>query len=622
MKKLFTLAAAVLASMAMMAQTTIFSAAPATSSQIKQNAAGVYEFTSAQATVTGGHMFMAHNDGTSARKYTDKQSNQAVFTLDGSKSWFTIKLNVALQEGDTIIVEALTNGAGETNARGVWVALGSVVVRPSEAPACALLAQSETGKEFVAVKHIIQSTDDICGKDSISIWRATGNSTYFKSITIVRPEQKTVVSTVETLTNAKINGVALDPNFLSELTETGSVEVFNAYTTAPTVTFTKHVVITYDDESTKQSDVDVEVVAEALGSNQWTANITLNGADAYSITMQRAAAYTVTYKLADETVLGTEVVAAGGHLAEYAQYETMPLAEFQGWYTDAELTSEADLTAAVYADLTLYGKFVKAYAQSLNIEQLVLDESTGADIASILTNHGFAYAHIDALDSLNDLENKTNRNYAFLGLKLKTAGAYIQFHLQAGKTLAVKFGNLTNPIAVTIDGEAQANHTEGAFLLEAAEADRLIELKTTNKATVVLQQIMIGEPIVDVILPDPSAYLITIAESENGTVTANWDNKKYRTPVGATVTLNFTPAEGYIVMSCTVNGTEIHQSAPGAAITFEMPAEDVTIATTFSLPTAIDNAEAAVKAEKVIRDGQVLILRDGKIFNALGAEVK
>ena len=38
--------------------------------------------------------------------------------------------------------------------------------------------------------------------------------------------------------------------------------------------------------------------------------------------------------------------------------------------------------------------------------------------------------------------------------------------------------------------------------------------------------------------------------------------------------------------------------------------------------TAIDNTDAAVKATKVLRDGQVLILRDGKFFNALGVEVK
>lgn len=39
-------------------------------------------------------------------------------------------------------------------------------------------------------------------------------------------------------------------------------------------------------------------------------------------------------------------------------------------------------------------------------------------------------------------------------------------------------------------------------------------------------------------------------------------------------------------------------------------------------PTAINNTEAEIKATKVLRDGQVLILRDGKFFNTLGVEVK
>ena len=38
--------------------------------------------------------------------------------------------------------------------------------------------------------------------------------------------------------------------------------------------------------------------------------------------------------------------------------------------------------------------------------------------------------------------------------------------------------------------------------------------------------------------------------------------------------------------------------------------------------TNIDNIAAEAKTTKVIRDGQILILRDGKTFNALGAEVK
>jgi len=38
--------------------------------------------------------------------------------------------------------------------------------------------------------------------------------------------------------------------------------------------------------------------------------------------------------------------------------------------------------------------------------------------------------------------------------------------------------------------------------------------------------------------------------------------------------------------------------------------------------TGIDNTAIETKATKVFRDGQMVILRDGKAFNALGAEVK
>lgn len=38
--------------------------------------------------------------------------------------------------------------------------------------------------------------------------------------------------------------------------------------------------------------------------------------------------------------------------------------------------------------------------------------------------------------------------------------------------------------------------------------------------------------------------------------------------------------------------------------------------------TAIDNVASEVQATKVIRNGQVLIVRDGKTYNALGAEMK
>lgn len=41
-----------------------------------------------------------------------------------------------------------------------------------------------------------------------------------------------------------------------------------------------------------------------------------------------------------------------------------------------------------------------------------------------------------------------------------------------------------------------------------------------------------------------------------------------------------------------------------------------------NVPTGFENVVSNGKAVKVVRDGQVLILRDGKMYNALGAEVK
>jgi len=470
----------------------------------------------------------------------------------------------------------------------------------------------DAAKEYLIV---VRAEDTGTGGSS------SGNSNYYAI------GFKTIFKEVDhvdvTLGGVAVNGKALGELDMATLYGALTLNLAAEYVEAPTVTFTVQTDTYYVGEekpSTKSEKIDV--VATLNPDGKWQAQQTV-GEQTYTITAVKPATVTITY-MDGATVLGEETVKTGELSTKHAEFETKPLAKFEGWFKDAELTVPADLTAAVNADLTLYAKFVKAYAQSINIEQLVLDEGTKADIASILTNRGFAYAHIDALDTLNDLEKKDNRNYAFLGLKLKTAGAYIQFNLQAGKTLAVKFGNLTKPVAVTIDGVAQADHTEGAFLLEEAEADRLIELKTTDKSTVVLQQIMIGEAIADVILPAPGAYAITLS-AENGTLEAAWEgktDKKVNVPVGATVTLTVTPAEGYKVGTVTVN--EVALEAVEGVYSFTMPAQAANVVATFVAEsgTGITNTEAAVKAVKVVREGKLFIEKNGVLYNAQGAVVK
>ena len=425
---------------------------------------------------------------------------------------------------------------------------------------------------------------------------------------------KTIVSTVESLTNAKINGVALDASDLNELISSKSVTLLNAYTTAPTITFTKHIVITYDDSSTKQSDVDVEVVAGELGSDQWTASITLNDADIYSVTMGRATAYTVTYKLADESVLGTEVVAAGSHPAEYAQYEVMPLSSFNGWY-DSDYLETVDLTQVVVnSDMSFYADFDKAYAQSIDFEGMVINNGKGYAVKSALTAKSYDYKTIDALDSLNNSKGAA-RNEAYLGLKIKKQGGYLACNVLPGTTLRIKFGYVGDPVlAIAGNDTMPLNPTNNklAELTVPFMIEKLVKLQTTSDKTVVIKQIMIDEPIVTWMYP------ITYTAGENGTIegwTIAFPDEE--------VKVTSTPAEGYKTVSLTYNGIALHDEAVGY-VTFIMPAEAVQVAAEFAtdFPTGINNTEEAVKAVKSFENGQLMIEKNGVKYNAQGARLQ
>ena len=52
------------------------------------------------------------------------------------------------------------------------------------------------------------------------------------------------------------------------------------------------------------------------------------------------------------------------------------------------------------------------------------------------------------------------------------------------------------------------------------------------------------------------------------------------------------------------------------------PAPKALVITKPSNPTAIDNTIVAPQVEKIVRNGQVLIIRDGKTYNMMGQEVK
>ena len=97
----------------------------------------------------------------------------------------------------------------------------------------------------------------------------------------------------------------------------------------------------------------------------------------------------------------------------------------------------------------------------------------------------------------------------------------------------------------------------------------------------------------------PVLYTVTVAETENGTVTAD----KAEAAEGETVTLTVTPAEGYLLDALTVmNGEDEVEVVDNA---FTMPAGNVTVTATFAeIPPVVstitfeqvDNATIVVKA--------------------------
>ena len=144
------------------------------------------------------------------------------------------------------------------------------------------------------------------------------------------------------------------------------------------------------------------------------------------------------------------------------------------------------------------------------------------------------------------------------------------------------------------------------------QVETTVKLQTTTDKTVVIKQIMIDEPLVTWMYP------ITYAETENGTV-SGWTIAFPDEEVFMDITSN----EGYALTSLTYNGTQMAQPAPGAPISFTMPAEAVTVAASFGdIATGIDNTEAAVKAVKVIRDGKLFIDKNGVLYDAQGTIVK
>ena len=545
MKKIFTLAAAVLASVSLWA---------ATESHPTSVPASNADIVGTSYTIPGTHN--AGPGGTKAGAMPDKGVK---FRLNRAAGDLSNAIKFTVNEGYVINAIQLV---GITNSNGKTATVGSIYVDGvawngtfnGTLPAKDASAASDIQVSGIAAaQSVVFVFSDLGGATQ-------GNICY--TVTYEEAVQKVVDHVDVTLGGVAVNGEALGEPDMATLSSALSLDLTNEYAEAPTVTFTVQTDTYYEGEetpSTKSEDIDV--VAALNPDGKWQAQQTV-GEQTYTITAVKPATVTVTY-MDGETVLGTETVKVGERATKHGEYEVKPLAEFQGWYTNAELTSEADLSAAVGADMVLYAKFEKAYATSLNIEQYVLDngmhnadkDHIGEAFAAVLNNAHYAYSNINALDTLNDDPSKTNRNYAFLGLKIKNTNGYMACWLQASHTIKIRFGNVGADFKVAVNGVEQTltaaeyanTSVESANVFSfTADEDALLEIKgSANNKTLVIKQIMIDEEIQAVTLP----------------------------------------------------------------------------ASPEPTPTGINNAEEAVKAVKRIVNGQLFIEKNGVLFNAQGARL-
>ncbi len=122
------------------------------------------------------------------------------------------------------------------------------------------------------------------------------------------------------------------------------------------------------------------------------------------------------------------------------------------------------------------------------------------------------------------------------------------------------------------------------------------------------------------LVQDYVSYTITITTTGHGTVTAD----KTAATEGDEVTLTVTPDTDYELDILTV------QDAAGNPVTvndnkFTMPASNVTVSATFQrISSAVGNTTdtADTTVRKILRNGQVLILRAGKTYTIVGVEVE
>jgi len=155
-------------------------------------------------------------------------------------------------------------------------------------------------------------------------------------------------------------------------------------------------------------------------------------------------------------------------------------------------------------------------SKSVNIEQWVLDNGKNDNaFKTLLAEANIEFGNIEKLDSLND--SKDQRNYPYLGQKIKKQGGFIACWLKQGDRISVRFGYVGGNVIGSINGETEEMVPENNTiedLVFTAPIDCYMKLSTSSDKTVVLKQIMLNEDCQDVTLPESPQGIEDLEVSE------------------------------------------------------------------------------------------------------------
>ena len=282
--------------------------------------------------------------------------------------------------------------------------------------------------------------------------------------------------------------------------------------------------------------------------------------------------------------------------------------EFVNWTVDGtEVSTENPYKFNVTADVALVANFQEAVAVTTKEEKSACPAGTLVDGKVI-----------------HDLESCTivqEQGTATSALTAKSPWAAPAGSLM---TITPKEGVTLQQLVVNIGNTTYATWFSSATLTNATmtKSNNIFTITVTDGTAPVVINFVKASQFKELTITytvagatEPVKYTVTVS-AENGTVEGAGEYEE-----GTEATLTATANEGYKFVKWTVDGTEVSTANP---YKFTVTA-DVEIVAHFindGTTTGVDNTTVSEQPVKIVRNGQVFILKGNKMFNIIGQQLK